>query len=164
MSKENRRSSSVDLPQIYSATAASRSLVAAVPLFFLFAVCQVMLKQRAACLSDYHSAQSILDSARAKLLTAQSTAGKEGKIPALEAKVSAAEAEADSKKADLDRITAAVKAEFTRSQSEKAAAMKQIVSTFVRLQVDHSNKLMRVWNGVLQQVQNDEHVPHNSAQ
>lgn len=124
--------------------------------FVVFPLCrallsrgQSMLRRRAACLSEYHQLLSAVDGARAKLITAQGTPGKEGRIPALEQAVGNAESAANAKQHELAQMTAATRLEFQRSQQEKNAALSQIVRTFIRLQLDHSNKVSQVWQSVL---------------
>ena len=122
-------------------------VLAASPLCLV--VAQSMLRRRASCLSEYHQLMSAVDGARAKLITAQGTPGKEGRIPALEQAVGNAESAANAKQHELAQMTAATRMEFQRSQQEKNAALSQIVRTFIRLQLDHSNKVSQVWQSVL---------------
>ena len=110
---------------------------------------QSMLRRRASCLSEYHQLLSAVDGARAKLITAQGTPGKEGRITELEQAVGNAESAANAKQHELAQMTAATRLEFQRSQQEKNAALSQIVRTFIRLQLDHSNKVSQVWQSVL---------------
>lgn len=119
-------------------------------------VSQHMLKSRATLLAEYHSSLDAVDAARAKLQSAQSTPGKEGKLPSLESVLTTCEQSAATKQFELAQITAATRAEFARSQQEKAAALAQIVRAFIRMQLEHSNKVTDTWKEVLAQVTEED--------
>lgn len=114
---------------------------------------EAMLRRRQECLAEYHSCCDAVDAARRKLESAQSTPGKEGKIPAYEASLHTAEQDSESKRVELSQMTAAVRSEFTRSQLEKSAAMKQVVSNFIQLQLEHSQRVTKVWQEVMESIQ-----------
>ena len=114
-----------------------------------------MLRRRAQCLSEYHAAQNSVESARVKLSAAQTTPGKEGKIPALEQLLGSAEQQADSKRVELAQMSAATRQEFQRSQQEKAHALSSIVRAFIRLQLDHSTRVTSVWQNVLESIKDE---------
>lgn len=116
------------------------------------AAVDAMLQGREKCMHEYHALLDTLDSARAKLITAQGTPGREGKLPALETCVAQAERDADAKRFELAQMSVAVRGEFQRAQAEKAAALSQIVKTFVKLQLEHSKKVTSTWQAVLAQV------------
>lgn len=124
-----------------------------------------MLKRRTTCLQEFHHLLDDLEHARSKLVTAQGTPGKEGKLPALEAIVTNAESAAETKRFELAQMTVAVRSEFQRSQNEKSHALSQIVRTFIRLQLEHSLKVSNIWKDVLKEAEsNQQQQPSTSAE
>lgn len=112
-----------------------------------------MLRRRADCVGAYHACCDAVDAARRKLESAQTTPGKEGKIPAYEATLQSAEQTAESKRVELAQLTGAVRSEFARSQLEKSAALKLIVRGFIALQLEHSKRVTKVWQEVMESMQ-----------
>lgn len=115
--------------------------------------CKSAISAREAALKAMNSASASFDVKKAALEKARSSAAKEEKITVLQRDVQEAEEVAAEAKRDYEAISARVDSEMARFKRQKLADMKQILVSFVSLQLQHSQKVQGIWRDLLPSVE-----------
>jgi len=115
----------------------------------LLAAVKEAIAARDKALRAHNEASRGLLTKKERLDKLRASGGKEDKISALEREVKEAEEAEDLAKADYEMVKARVDAEMGRFQSEKLVDFKRCVTSFLRLQIEYSERIQASWRELL---------------
>ena len=115
----------------------------------LLASVKSAITAREAALKAYNGAASSLASKKERLEKLRTSGGKEDKIAALAREVSEGEESVSLTKSEYETIVARVDAEMARFQTEKLTDFKTYVTSFIKLQIEYSERIQASWRELL---------------
>mmetsp|Transcript_24448 Transcript_24448/g.34512 ORF Transcript_24448/g.34512 Transcript_24448/m.34512 type:complete len:318 (-) Transcript_24448:70-1023(-) len=117
---------------------------------------KAMMKTRQAALDSYQSSLATLEARQSKCNTLSGD-----KLKAAEKAVIEAQEQLDSDSKALEEITKIALEEANRFKEEKQVDLKRIVVSFVKLQIEHSQKVQQLWEGMLPSLQQQQKQESN---
>ena len=104
---------------------------------------------RDGALRAYNAASSSLQAKKERLEKLRGGGGKEEKIAQTAREVAEAEEGVNLAKGEYEQVAARVDAEMGRFQTEKLADFKRVVTGFVQLQLEYSERVQQTWRELL---------------
>ena len=115
----------------------------------LLGACRQAIGAREAALRTLNGADGAVAAKRERLQKLRSAGGKEEKANALARELKDAETAAVAAKEAYDAVAARLDDEMARFQREKLADFKRMVTAFVSLQLEYSNRVQAHWRDLL---------------
>jgi len=115
----------------------------------LLTAVKTAIAARDAALRSYNASSSSLLAKKERLDKLRASGGKEDKISALSREMTEAEEAENLAKSHYETVSARVDGEMARFQSEKLTDLKRCVTTFLRLQIEYSERIQAAWRDLL---------------
>jgi len=119
----------------------------------LISQCKHAIAAREAALKAYNCAAAALAAKRDRLEKARAAGGKEDKVAGLSREAQEAEELYSVAKRAYEQVAARVDGEMARFQCEKLADFKHIVTNFVTLQLETSERIQSAWRDLLPHIE-----------
>eukprot|EP00164_Ancoracysta_twista_P004810 GFYU01006530.1.p1 GENE.GFYU01006530.1~~GFYU01006530.1.p1 ORF type:complete len:434 (-),score=165.52 GFYU01006530.1:176-1477(-) len=110
-------------------------------------------KARANALLTLQTSKNDLESAQQKAAKLRGQPGKEEKLAQAEREIEQAEANVKTMEEKYKTVCNRTNTEMERFQVEKLADFKKMILDFVKLQIEHSEKVQSVWEGLVPEIE-----------